>query len=84
MLDRRDTGKVECRTGGMQESRGPQERRDEGKEGCSKGDIQELRDTKVLKWRKGTVFFRLMLQFRFVLLVKCSRNTKHTKQSFAC
>ena len=32
----------------------------------------------VLKWRKGTVLIRSMLQFRFVLLVK-SFVSQHTK-----
>ena len=89
LQNRRDAGQEGNGKGGMQDrwdagKQGLQERRDEGKEGCRKGDIQELRDTKVLKWRKGTVFFRLMLQFHFVSLVKCSRNTKHTKQSLVC
>ena len=36
-MDMRDTGKVECRTGGMQDWR------DAGKEGCKKGGLQESR-----------------------------------------
>ena len=61
MLDRRDSGKVECRTGVMHDWRvqecrnagkegckkvGMQESRDAGKQGCRKGGIQEMRDSR--------------------------------------
>ena len=51
-MDRRDTGKVECRTGGMQywklqyRNGGMQERKDERKEGCRKAGVQESMDAK--------------------------------------
>ena len=42
MLDRKDTGKVECRTGGMQDWR------DARKEEYRKGEIQEMRDANLV------------------------------------
>ena len=42
MLDMRDTGKVECRTGGMQDWRNAR------KEECRKGEIQEMRDANLV------------------------------------
>ena len=93
-LYRRDTGKVECRTGGMQDWRdagnegckkgGMQESRGASTEGCRKGDIQEMRDANlVLIWPKVQ---SSKLQFCLVSLVKCFvwRNMKHTKRNFEC
>ena len=63
MLERRDKGKVECRTGGMQDrwdaglevtgmevcrKEGMQERRGAGKNGCRKGGIKEMRDANLV------------------------------------
>ena len=51
MLDMRDTGMVECRTGGMQDWR---DVRQDGcktggrKEVCRKGEIQDMRDTNLV------------------------------------
>ena len=42
MLNRRDTGKEECRIGGMQDLR------DERKEGCRKGESQKIRDANLV------------------------------------
>ena len=48
-VDMRDTGKVECRTGGMQDWR------DAGKKECRKGGMQERRDAGKERFKRGGI-----------------------------
>ena len=64
---------------------GMQERRDSRDEGCKLGSkIARIRKDDNFNL-KETVYFR-SVQFRFDSLVKgfVPRNTKHSKQAFAC
>ena len=75
-MDGRDTGKVECRTGGYRNG-GMEEIRDARKKGCRKAGVQERRDLRDEGCKFGS-------EIALIKKTTTMRNTKHTKLDFLC